>query len=161
MPDSGKPKPKLGRRCLLTPEMHEKIIAYIRDGNYYEVACAACGICEKTLYTWRENGEADIASGKDTKFSQFLLAISQARAEAQTMAVRCIRKGFNDDWRAGVVYLERTDSQRWGRRDRLDVDSESKITYVIETGVPSPVNFQAAKPSKVRANGNGNGNRHD
>ena len=136
----------VGRKCLLTPELHTKIVGLVAGGNYAQVAAQACGIHESTYYDWLETGEADLEANKTTPFGELAKAIKLARAEAQTMAVLAVRRAFGTDWKAAMTYLERTDPKQWGRKDQVEATVSGAITYVVDTGVPAPIN-------SIKANG--------
>ena len=135
-----------GRKCLLTPELHTKIVDLVKGGNYAHVSAQACGIGNSTFYEWLETGEADKEAGKPSIFADLAEAISLARAEAQTLAVYAVRRAFGTDWKAAMTYLERTDPKQWGRKDQVEATVSGAITYVVDTGVPAPIN-------SVKANG--------
>jgi transposase len=65
-------------RTKLTPELQEKIIKYIKGGNYIVIACQAVGISEVTYYDWIKKGEA----GREP-YADYADAIKKARAEAE------------------------------------------------------------------------------
>lgn len=100
--------PPGGRPPELTEELLESIIADIAAAIPYEYAAEANGICEKTLYNWKNHGIHDRAKGLDTIFSRFLQGIKSAERNR-------IKKHLNnldnhvDDWTADAWILER----RW------------------------------------------------
>ena len=112
----------MGRHTKLTPELTKKMCKIIKDGNYSKVAAAACGICEKTFYSWLEKGR----KAKSGKYFQFLQSITHARAEFETIAVKEI--GFkNKEW-----LLERRHPDRWGRKDHLTQDVTVKQIDLVK-----------------------------
>jgi len=78
---------KTGRRTLLTPEVQQKIVSYIRAGAFDWVAAEACGIGERTFYHWLKEG----AAGRQP-YLQFLQEVTTARAEARAAAELEVRK---------------------------------------------------------------------
>lgn len=81
-----------GRPSKLTPEVSDKILELIRNGNYVEVACAEAGIGVRTYYDWLERGEADLDAEEDTPFSAFSQAIKRAQVKAEVDSLRIIRQ---------------------------------------------------------------------
>lgn len=119
------------KKKLLDTARMEKLIKYIEEGNYVNTACRASGVSESAFYNWmgygqkefkvkermEANGETYQANDK-TIYMDFMEAVKSAEAKAETEAVGCIRKAMNDSWQAAMTYLERRDSNRWGRRDK-------------------------------------------
>lgn len=77
-----------GRPTKLSPELQERVIAYLRQGNYLETAAAAAGIDRTTLRDWLRRGER----AKSGRYREFSLAVEKARAEAEVMGLGIITK---------------------------------------------------------------------
>lgn len=79
------------RQTRLTPEIQDRIVAYVRDGNYFAVACQLAGIPEETGRAWLSQGRGT-NSGRRPKepFITFATAIKEAEAEAETRAIAVI-----------------------------------------------------------------------
>jgi transposase-like protein len=71
-----------GRPLKLTPEVQQKIVAYIRQGAFPWVAAQAAGIGKSTYHRWMLEG----AKAKRGLFHDFWAAVEQARAEARVTA---------------------------------------------------------------------------
>ena len=113
----------MGRNSKLTPETHTKIIGAIKAGNYLETAAAYAGIDQGTLHRWLNRGQDETET--DPRYSQFREAVQNARAEAEARNVALIQRAANEGtWQAAAWYLERTASNRWGRRAALEVTGE-------------------------------------
>lgn len=109
---------KGGRPTKFTPEVREKILAAIRAGNYAGVAADYAGVGETTFYRWLQKGR----EAKSGKFREFWVAVKKAEREAEVRAVAQIQKHMDSNWQAAMTYLERKHPDRWGRRDRLQVE---------------------------------------
>lgn len=120
------PKP-VGRPSKLTPERQRRLLEAIRGGNYYETACAYAGIDYQTLRNWMKRGEEE---GEGVYF-EFFEAVKKAEADAEVSAVQAIRSGFGDDWRAAMTLLERRYPDRWGRRERMDLQHSGEIGMTL------------------------------
>lgn len=107
----------MGRPCKLTPEVHQRIVQFLRHGNSQKAAAEAAGITESTLQLWLAKG----ASGKN-RFSEFSEDCKKAQAEWQASMVRVVERhavgadGLPSTWQAAAWLLERRDHKNWGRR---------------------------------------------
>lgn len=108
-------KPKTGRPLTLTPEVHEKIVRYLRIGNYMETAAAAAGVASRTTREWLQRG----AKGEEP-FAAFAADVEQAIAESEAVDVAKLAqlaRGSSDaapDTKALTWRLERRFRDRWG-----------------------------------------------
>jgi hypothetical protein len=111
----------------------------IAKGNYYHDACAICEIAEPTLYQWINLADKDREQGLDETQSIYIRltkSIQKARAQSRSEFVKVIRDAavVKREWLPAITYLERTDPDHWGRKDRTQVDvtehKEIKITHV-------------------------------
>ena len=130
-----KKKRERGRPCLLDNEkLRYTLIEFVRNGNWYCVACAACDISYFTFNSWMQEGhqladdyaekEDKIPKGK-LKYLHFMQAIKKAEAEVESHLVSKIL--IDKDWKAQMTYLERKYPDRWGRTDKHKVEGELKI----------------------------------
>jgi transposase len=102
----------MARPSKLTPEVHERIVAAVRAGNYAGPAARSAGISEATYYRWLKRGEEETSG----RYRELYEAVRRAEAEAEVEVVARLRKAVPDDWRAGLAFLERRYTERWGRR---------------------------------------------
>jgi transposase-like protein len=117
-----------GRPSKLTPEVKEKLINAIKMGNYYEAACAYAGIEYSTFRKWMIKGE----KSKNGEFFEFFKAIKQAEAEAEARIVALWQKQIPDNWQAARDFLERRYPDRWGKRERVQMEHSGEMTQVIK-----------------------------
>jgi transposase-like protein len=71
-----------GRRTNLTPEIHQRIVAYVRAGAYTWVAARAAGVHPATFYRWMKRGEETPAG----PYRAFYDDVEEARAQARVTA---------------------------------------------------------------------------
>jgi hypothetical protein len=112
----------MGRPSKLTPETAARIVANVEAGNYAETAVQAEGIAVGTFYRWMEQGAKD----ESGPFREFREAIVRARATAEQHALKIVREGMLHEERGperAQWYLERTASDRFGRRDKVVVEN--------------------------------------
>ena len=114
----------MGRPTKLTPAVHAAIIESVRDGAYLEPAAEAAGVSASTVRGWIRRAE-DHPADCGAEFLEFLTAYKKARAEAEIDAVRVIRGASLNTWQAAAWYLERTNPKRWGRQQRVEVDTSA------------------------------------
>lgn len=112
----------------------KNIVELIRAGNYSETAAQAAGISPATFYNWMNEGRE--ARNKKNKLNareksclEFLEAVEKARGEAEARAVAIVtRAAMDGTWQAAAWYLERTQPDRYGRRQRVEVDAKVETT---------------------------------
>lgn len=112
----------------LTPDLHARIVSYVRAGNFRSTAAAAAGISPVTLRDWLRRG----ARGEQP-FQQFREDVDQAEAQAEARDAALISKAAEHDWKAAAWRLERRAHRRWGRKDQLDMKQT-----VVSKQDPSP-----------------------
>lgn len=112
---------------------------YISKGNYAIVACQLCGIDQSTFYNWLKQGEIDIKNGltvEQSPYSRLILALKEAESEAENKMVELARSCAvkKQDGYLAITVLERRHPDRWGRRERRQIDiterKEIRITHV-------------------------------
>lgn len=101
---------------LLTPEVHAKIVATVRAGNFRETAAAAAGVDARSLRRWLVRG----AKGEHP-FAQFSADLDAAEAAAEVDDIAAIKAA--DDWKAIAWRRERM-SNRWQLRLRVELTKE-------------------------------------
>ena len=109
----------MGRKTKLTPELHDRIVQFIRAGNYIRTACLACGIDEATYFNWMKWGK----QANTGVFFEFFKALKKAEAEAEARLVTQVNLAGPKNWQAAMTMLERKFPERWGKRDKVDVTS--------------------------------------
>lgn len=113
----------MGRPSKLTPETHAAIVADVEGGSYPEVAAEIAGVDRRTFYKWMARGEADGSDDEGEPYRRFRHAVTQARAKAERMMVDIVRNDATKNAESARWYLERSAADRWGRRDKLTVET--------------------------------------
>src|SRR5690554_3405209 len=88
-----------GRPSKLTPERVERLLDALRQGNYYEPACAVAGISYRTFRDWMIQGEQDIEAGRQTRFAQLVQDVTRAEEEAEAEMIKIWRSHMPQDYR--------------------------------------------------------------
>lgn len=122
-------KPKIGRPLKLDEELIKKLSGYIAKGSYAITACQCCGLAEKTFYDYINQGNRDIENNEETIFSQLVKSLKSAEAECEHALASMIKETALDkkEWLPAMTFLERRHPERWGRRDRLQVDENKQV----------------------------------
>jgi len=107
------------RASKLTPELAARIAKAVSCGNYPEIAAESEGVGKTTFYRWMEQGARD----ETGPFREFRESITRARAQAERKMVRIVRRAAVDDAQSAQWYLERSASDRWGRRDKVQIEN--------------------------------------
>ena len=100
---------KVGRRSVLTPEVHDRIVAAKKAGCPDWVAAQSAGISTTTYYELQKEGRAR----ESGPCRDLLVAIERAEADAYLHAMATWRREMNGNWRAGVAYVDRVDRGRF------------------------------------------------
>lgn len=147
-----------GRPRKLTPDLSERIIDAVLEGNYLETAAQVAGVNKTTLYRWLRRGDdleaialehiddddvelADVyelTDPDDWVYLDFRHALKSAEAYAETELLRQARAGA-PGWQAPMTVLERRHPRKWGRRDatKVTVEGELERTNRVEIVVPT------------------------
>ena len=123
----------------LNQGMIDALSEYVSKGNYAQHASYLCGIDEHTLIRWMKLGAEEMVKEEPDTENMYLRlysSIKRARAEAQVEMIKVARDSAKQkkDGYLAITFLERTDPDNWGRKDRTRVDiSETRqitITHV-------------------------------
>lgn len=107
---------RMGRPTKLSAEVQDKIVSYVRRGNYLETAAAAAGIHKRTLFDWLKRGTTG-----EAPYADFLHAVDEANAEAEARDLETVSEHAHSDWRAAAWKLERRRGARWQPGGEQDV----------------------------------------
>ena len=116
-----------GRPSKLTEEVKDKLVKAISQGNYYEAACSYAGIAYSTFREWMNRGEQE----NGTEYSDFMEAIKKAEAAAELRMVQEWQKHVPNNWQAIATFMERRYPDRWGKRDRQDINLQGELGIKI------------------------------
>ena len=98
----------------LTPKLANKIIKYVKAGNYAQTVCQLVGIHNSTYTRWMQR-----AKKGERPFAQFAQRIEQAKANAELSMVLELRKAGKEtrNWGALKFLLERTRPENFGSKN--------------------------------------------
>lgn len=126
------PKDKGGRPDKLTPDVHERIVALTRAGNFMETAAAAAGIDRETLRQWLKKGARvleDSDDPKELKFKAFADAVTEAAGASEATLLTLISNSARGGtWQAAAWILERKFPDRYGRRQKIDARVSGQVS---------------------------------
>jgi hypothetical protein len=115
-----------------TPKVHKIIVDTVKKGNSLRDAGLLAGLGKETLETWLYN--AKTMPEKYPHFVKLAADIDQARAERRIKAVEnIVTVGDSQQagtWQANAWFLERTDPENWGRKDKIEHVNETPRTQV-------------------------------
>jgi hypothetical protein len=125
-----------GRPTKLNYELIDQIADLVREGNYIETASAVAGIDKNSLYRWLKRGAREVERlAKNPKlkgkieekiYVDFSDAVKKAMAESEADDLENIKKASREDWKASAWRLERRFPNRWGRKEKVDIDANMK-----------------------------------
>jgi hypothetical protein len=105
----------------------DQFIEFVRDGNYMTDVCYAMGITPQAYYKWVENAEIGIEP-----YVSFVTEIQKAKALAVIDKVKIIKDaGDNGDWVAAMTFLERTQKDKFGRSERMEIKEDKDVQIEI------------------------------
>jgi hypothetical protein len=140
-----------GRPRKVNPELTERMVDVLLDGNFLETAAAIVGVNKTTVYRWMRRAEELEAAAlehtddtdvefdlyqhvdpRDWPLLDFCHAVKSASAYAEAELLRKVRlAGLG--WQAFAWTLERRHPTHWGRRKTFD------HTFTGEVGVGGKV----------------------
>lgn len=120
-----------GSTPTLTEELIERLASTIRGGAYVETAAAFCGISKDTFYRWLRMAESVVSGqrpdAQSDETTELLIklsdAVKKAMAEAELRDLLVIDRAAQEGvWQAAAWRLERKYHDRWGRREKLQLE---------------------------------------
>lgn len=131
----------MARPALLTPDVHETIVRFIRGGAYFHEATAAAGIGERTGFRWLERGRAssetweeqaddgvtpELDDDPEWVYRQFWQAVEKARGEARAHAAATL-------YSAAVGAPAQVDENGAIVRDEIVPEWRASLAYLERT----------------------------
>ena len=114
---------KIGRKTKLTAEFITDAAKLIAGGNTVATVAAYMGIADSTWYDWMGRGERE----KGSLFSEFSEAIKKSQSVAKIAMLSVVTQAARDgNWQAAAWFMERTDPDNYGRRDRVKQEITGK-----------------------------------
>ena len=111
-----------GRPTKFTKDRCNKILKYIREGNFKHTAARRAGVHKDTLNEWINKGNA----AKSGKYAEFSAAVLEAEAEAETNAVAKIHVKMNDSSIPAILDYMRRRFPDWNVTDKAEIKQEIK-----------------------------------
>lgn len=105
-----------------------RICDLLRRGHHVNVACAHAGIPLSRHSHWMKVGRASFENDEDSIFSRYVREVDKAMASAEDSLLSYLQAAQEDDWKAAAWQLERRFPDRWGRKDK----SQLQITGADE-----------------------------
>jgi hypothetical protein len=99
-------------------EVVATITKALKAGCTKKDACTLASISEQTFYRWLREGET---AEEGSVAYQFCESIKKAIAEARARNITIIQKHAVKNWTAAAWWLERSDPENWGKRDKLEM----------------------------------------
>lgn len=107
---------------LYTEEVHRQVCESVAKGRSLKDSGLLAGLGKETLDTWMYQGRHD--PEKYPHLAKLVEDIEVARAERRAEAVDAIvqvgQSGQPGSWQSNAWYLERTDPENWGRKDKVE-----------------------------------------
>ena len=116
-------KGKVGKPEKLNPERQERIVDWLRRGNYPETAARAGGISKSTYHEWLLRG----AREKAGKYFEFAEAVNDALAEAEGRFLEGVEDHGKDHWQAFAWLLERRFPERFVQRKQIEIKGDEAL----------------------------------
>ena len=98
-------------------------------GVSVEAAAASQGVSKRTVYNWRELGQADDA---DPGYAAFADALDKAQGTIEARLTTNITARSKQDWRAGAWWLERRRPEVYGDQAALDRKLHAEYVRMID-----------------------------
>ena len=117
------------RKSKLNEEFIKQAVKLIEAGNYQKHVAQALGITETTWYRWMQEGEK-AKSGLKRKFYESIKK-AEARAVLRNVA-KILQASQEGNWQAAAWWLERRYPDEWGRKDKLDMNTQGEIKILVE-----------------------------
>lgn len=123
-----------GRPTLLTPEVHDAIVAGVKSGLPLKYAAEAVGIGEDTVCEWLRRARGEDHRPPGEPYARLAEALKEAKAASIRTAVENIRKAGEEarHWTANAWYLERADPEHFGAVSRAEAMAERRLKEAEE-----------------------------
>lgn len=114
----------------LTKELCDTICENIRRGNYISTSCRAVGISTSTYSRWKKKGKQGIEP-----YKTFLERTDEAEAKGEMACLEVIYNNAieNGNWLSSAWILERKYPNRYGKRERVDLQTDNDFKLEIST----------------------------
>jgi hypothetical protein len=142
-----------------SPELIKEICSYIEAGAYNDDACIQAGLSESEFYLWQSDSVKNPLS--EEQKSELSESMRRAKSKRTTVLANRIVRASEDeymkddkgefvldkvgrkiviargDWKASAFYLERTESDKFAKKEELKHTGE--VASKVDLGVPKEV----------------------
>jgi transposase len=104
-------------------------IDLVEQGLHTKHVAQALGISRQTFYNWLRKGEQ---TQKGLEYELYK-GVQQAEARAIARNIAIIQKAAQDgNWQAAAWWLERKYPEEWGRKDRMNLETDNGLVIKVE-----------------------------
>jgi len=106
----------------------QRLLLALDTGHYLDRAARLAGLSRQTVYNWLHHGDqarskldtGQTLDDREQSYFEIAEAIIQAKESAAHRALSAVMEAANSGtWQAAAWYLERTDSEHYGRTTQL------------------------------------------
>ena len=127
----------MGEPRRLTPDVQQRIIDFISEGNYPETSAILAGIPRRTFQRWMHDGRQDLDQGvEDSSVPRLALDVEKARAKCVAQKVKRVQAAGEKSWQADAWWLERNLPHLYGRNQRIEIESRQLIIHATMPQLP-------------------------
>lgn len=128
---------KRNNQTLYSKKVHKTIVTAIKKGNSITDAGLLAGLGKDTIHDWLSKGRHNPELYEE--FAALAKDIQIAQAERRAAHVEAIvTVGTSQQpgtWQASAWYLERTDPENWGRKDKIEHSGDTGPKTQLNTVV--------------------------
>jgi hypothetical protein len=96
------------------PGTRGEILGAMRIGVSHDRAATSAGVNPRTMRRWRTQGEADIATGRNTAHARFVQDLHKAESDALGQIESNMWQQSQEDWRCGAWLLTKKLPSQYG-----------------------------------------------
>lgn len=120
-----------------TEDTRRKVLVALQNHHFMSSAAALAGVSVKSVYVWLQQGAKDLNDGIESDFAQFNsdveLAIATSEGRALKVVTAAAERGSTKD---AQWILERRHSDRWAKRDKVEVGGDPNQPIVVQLTWP-------------------------
>lgn len=116
-----------GRPTKYTRTIGEQICKLVAAGVSVEAAAQSQGIGKRTVYDWRERGEAG-----DALYAGFAVELEKAMGDIEARLTMSVTAKAKADWRAGAWWLERRRPEVYGDQAALNRKLHAEYVRMLD-----------------------------
>jgi len=134
LPPTGPPVVRLTK---YSPKVHKTIVNLIKKGNSITDAGLLAGLGKDTIHDWLWKGRREPERYVEfaSLANDILVAQAERRADAVDAIVTVGQSQQPGTWQASAWYLERTDPENWGRKDKVEHSGDTGPKTQLNTVV--------------------------